>query len=644
MLQPHLAQRAGRRAVGAVLGATLTLAAATEAAAAAAQPPPPVASYTLRARLDEGSHTIHGEGTLRWVNTSRVGADELYFHLYLNAFKNTETLFNRSPFTRARSGRMPRAFGRIDIQSLRAREWADTDLLASMEPHSPGDPNDETDRRVQLPATVAAGEALTLDVTWTAVLPEILERTGHSRDFYFVGQWFPKLARLEAQGKWEHFAFHPHAEFYSDFGDYDVTLDVPAPMVVGATGHRESDVLEGGRRQVRHRAENVHDFAWTAWQGFRERHERVLETDVHLLYPPGHERNAAVTLSTLRFALPHFGASYGPYPYRDLTVVHPPAHAGAAGGMEYPTLITTGGAWHASYWSRAVELVTLHELGHQWFYGLVATHEARWPFLDEGLTSYAESVAAEALFGPASASDVLGLELSADALRRASMQLVPHDAPLALPASEFVTFEELGALVYSKTTLLLRTVANVYGSEALNRALRSYAERFRFRHPQPDDFLQVLSETLGAAAAASVGAVILEGRGVNYVARDLRTASLTEPRGLPSPSSDWQTAAGAFESRVNVFREGDLQLPVDVLLLTAAGERVTKRWSGEGRVEVMTHRGDSPVVSAVVDPGGKVLIEGSLLDNAVAKHPPFPLRTLDRALYVFQLLLGGLAP
>jgi hypothetical protein len=312
--------------------------------------------------------------------------------------------------------------------------------------------------------------------------------------------------------------------------------------------------------------------------------------------------------------------------------------------MEYPTLITTGGAWHASYWSRAVELVTLHELGHQWFYGLIATHEARWPFLDEGLTSYAESEAAQALFGPTSASDVLGFQLSADPLRRAAMQLGPHAAPLDLPASEFVTFEELGALVYSKTALLLSTIANLYGQAALETALRTYAERYSFRHPRPDELLQVLRETLGSEAAESVRAVIMEGHGVNYVARDLRTARLTEPRGLPSAASDWPAPAGTFESRVNVFREGELQLPVDVLLLTATGERIARRWTGEGRVQVVSHTGDSPVVSVVVDPSNKILIEESLLDNAVSKHPSFPLNTLDRALYVFQLLLGWLAP
>lgn len=254
-------------------------------------------------------------------------------------------------------------------------------------------------------------------------------------------------------------------------------------------------------------------------------------------------------------------------------------------------------------------------------------------------------MAAEALFGPTSASDVLGFELSADALRRAAMQLGPHDAPLDLPASDFVTFEELGALVYSKTALLLTTIADLYGATGLETALRSYAERYRFGHPRPDDLLRVLGETLGRAAAAKVGAVVLEGHGVNYVARDLRTAPLTEPRGLPSPSSRWPTPpAGAFESRVNVFREGELELPVEVLLITATGEHITKSWSGEGRVEIVTHTGDSPVVSAVVDPSGRVLIEESLLDNAVSKDQKLPLNTLDRALYVFQLLLGWLAP
>ncbi|HTV19734.1 MAG TPA: M1 family metallopeptidase, partial [Polyangiaceae bacterium] len=523
----------------------------------------PVASYTLSARLDDANHSVHGEGTLVWRNSSRASTDELYFHLYLNAFENAHTLFNRSPFTRARSGRSTRRWGHVTLSRLVARELGDADLLPRLEPHTPGDPLDATDRRLQLPRAVAPGETLTIELAWEAVLPDIVERTGVARDFHFVGQWFPKIARLDPDGTWVHFPFHPHAEFYADFGDYDVTLDVPEAMVVGATGRRVSESVEAGRRRLHQRAESVHDFAWTAWPGFERREERIGDVDVHLLYPPGNDANAERTLGALRFTLPFFDAAYGKYPYPDLTVVHPPAFATSAGGMEYPTLITTGGAWHQAYWSRATELVTIHELGHQWFYGLIATNEPRWPFLDEGLNSYAETLASEGLFGPSSASDLLGLELSATALHRAGMSFGEHDAALAQPAADFVDFSELGGLVYSRTALLFRTLGNVYGRDRLARAFARYAERFRFQHPSPDDLLQVLGEELGSEAVENARGALFEGHGVNYSVRDVRSVRRREPADSARPDAPSAggapaaSAAGGYESRIVIHRNGE---------------------------------------------------------------------------------------
>jgi hypothetical protein len=605
-----------------------------------------VASYTLEARLDETAHTIAGKGTLTWVNGSSLPTSELYFHLYLNAFENAHTLFNRSPFTRARSGRMTRRWGKITLQRLVARELGDLDLLPSLEAHSPGDPLDATDRRLPLPRPIASGERLTIELSWTSVLPDIVERTGVSRDFYFAGQWFPKLARLERDGTWAHFPFHPHAEFYADFGDYDVTLDVPASMVVGASGRRVSENVTDGRLRVRQRAQGVHDFAWVAWPAFERREERIGGVDVHLLYPPGHALNAERTLEALRFGLPHFDERYGPYPYPDLTVVHPPEHAASAGGMEYPTLITTGGPWHQPYWSRAVELVTLHELGHQWFYGIIATNEHAWPFLDEGLNSYAETVAAEALFGAGSAGVLGGLVLSATALHRGGMRLGPRDAPIARPASEFVDFGELGGLVYSRTALLFRTIANVYGPDRLERALRRYALRYRFDHPGPDALLATLEEELGAGAAANVRACLFEGGTINYSVRDLRSVRRLEPAptegeassGAADPALDRQP----FESRVVIHRHGELRFPVQVLLVAADGERIVEHWDGAGRDGVFVHVGSSPVVSVQVDPEQAIAIDDNLLDNARRVARPAPIATWERVLYAWQLLIGWL--
>jgi hypothetical protein len=608
-----------------------------------------VASYTLAARLDTDNQTLHGEGTLTWVNRSTLPVRELYFHLYLNAFENAQTLFNRSPFTRGRSGHTTRRWGKITLGKLVVRELGGADLLPDLESHTPGDPLDGTDRRLPLPRPISPGETLTVELTWDSVLPDIVERTGVSRDFYFLGQWFPKIARLERDGTWAHFPFHPQAEFYADFGDYDVTLDVPEAMVVGATGQRVSDVAENGRRRLRQRALAVHDFAWTAWPAFERREERIAGIDVHLLYPPGNTLNAEHTLAALRFALPHFGDRYGQYPYPDLTVVHPPAHAASAGGMEYPTLITTGGPWHQAYWSRAVELVTIHELGHQWFYGLVASNEPRWPFLDEGLNSYAESIASEAMFGAASAGSLGGLEVSETALHRAGMLLGPHDLPIARPASEFVDFAELGGLVYSRTALLFRTIGNVYGPERLEQALRLYTARYRFEHPGPEELLSTLEEVLGADAAANVRGALFEGQGVNYSVRELRSVRRPPPADAASTASggagDGLTAPmGAIESRVVLHREGDLRFPVHALLVTSAGERITHVWDGVGRDEIITHVGNTPVVSARVDPEATLLLDENLLDNARRSAPPAPLGTWERCLYAFQLLSGWLAP
>jgi hypothetical protein len=350
----------------------------------------------------------------------------------------------------------------------------------------------------------------------------------------------------------------------------------------------------------------------------------------------------------LRFALPHFDDRYGPYPYPDLTVVHPPGHAAAAGGMEYPTLITTGGPWHQPYWSRAVELVTIHELGHQWFYGLLASNEHAWPFLDEGLNSYAETVASEAMFGAASAGSIDGLVLSEISLHRAGMRLEPHDSPIARPASQFVDFSELGGLVYSRTALLFLTVARVYGPDRLEQALRRYAARYRFEHPGPEELLATLEEELGAAAAANVRGALFQGQSVNYSVRDLRSVRRSERvPGLPDPAGGEPAALGdapRFESRVLIHRQGDLQFPVQVVLVTAGGERLYRGWDGAGRDEIITYVGHEPVVSVRVDPEDAILLDEDLLDNALRVDPPAPLATWERAVYAFQLLIGWLGP
>jgi len=607
-----------------------------------------VASYRLEAKLDAEAHRIHGKGTLIWRNASSRPTDELYFHLYLNAFKNNRSAFLRSPFGAGRSGRTARTWGYMDVSRLAVREMDGVDVWPPAGKRHGDDPDDETDVRVPLPRPVAPGETLHLDVEWTSQLPEIVERTGYSRDFHMVAQWFPKIARREADGTWAHFPFNAKGEFYADFGEYDVTLDVPEGVVVGATGALEEAQTSGGRTRVRHVARDVHDFAWTAWKGFRERGETVDGVRVRVLFPPGNDRNAEAALRAVRHGLAFLGRAYGRYPYRDLTVVHPPAHAPAAGGMEYPTLITTGGPWYTAYGSSVVERVTLHELAHQWFYGLVATNEQAFPFLDEGLATYAEARAMHALEGVGDGASLGGFEIAGHAYLRAVGVEAGHDDVIGRPAADFVSFGKMGALVYARTGTLLETLARVYG-DGVDRALGRYARRYRFEHPGPKHLVAAFREVVGDDAADALSAALFEGGWVDFAVGEIDRGTRRLPAGVFDDERGRKTEEpprgedAEHPGRVVVYRRGTLRLPVNVDIHLEDGTRLRKRWDGRDRWHTLATEG-SPPVAAVVDPDLHVLLDDDLTNNAGRRGPARVPRLVERGLYAAELLLGVVGP
>jgi hypothetical protein len=652
----------GAQPVGAQLGPATGRAHAASALepfaadTSALHPPPrtrprPLASYTLSARLDAQTHRVAGQGSIRFTNASQQPTSELWLHLYLNAFKNNRTLFLRSPFGAGRRGLQAGEWGYIDVKRLSVREFGNTDIWPTAAGHSPGDAEDQTDIRVALPAAVQPGQSITLDVQFESQLPELVERTGYSETFHFVAQWFPKLARRLPTGAWVHFPFHPQGEFCADFGDYSVSIDVPESMRVAATGPRVEERVAQGRRVVRHHIRGVHDFAWAAWDGFQERRERIGQVDVRLLFPHGHEHNAELSLESLRFALPHFSHHYGSYPYGVLTVVHPPEHAGAAGGMEYPTLITTGGAWYVGYLARVVEAVTIHELAHQWFYGLVATDEHAWPFLDEGLTSFAEGLALRERYGAGSLVDLPGLQIATEAVGRWLAVARGQDDAIAQPASAFSGLHSLSALVYARTAALLRTLCGAYTQEAVLRALGRYAREHRFGHPGPEQLLDAVRAELGVEAAETLRIGLFERGWVDYRVHGLRNARRspaagvfdraggreTPPRPAEADAMDWVGAA-------TVVRRGTLRLPVDIELTAEDGSRTRRHWNGHGAWLRVEHSGSSPLARVVVDPDRRIAIDENLLNNAISARPAPSRRTTERAVYVAQLLLGWFGP
>lgn len=612
----------------------------------------PVTDYTLSARLDPTTHEIAGSGSVVFRNTSAAPLGALYVHLYLNAFKNERTLFLRSPFVTARDGRGPSDFGYIDVRRLAARELGGRDIWPGSAAHSPGDPDDQTDIQVPLPTPLEPGQSLTLDVEFTAKLPSVVARTGYAGSFHFVAQWFPKLARLESDGTFAHFPFHPQSEFHADFGRYDVTIDVPEGFVVGATGARTESAIEAGRHRVRHVADSVHDFAWTAWDRFQRAERQLDGIAVSVLYPPGHEANARTTLEVTAAALPILARRYGPYPYPSLTIVHPPAAAVDAGGMEYPTLITTGGPWYSQLLpGKGVELVTVHELGHQWFQGMVASNEHAFPFLDEGLTTHVEQSVMEELYGRASLGRWFDHPVSGRAMRRAYAASAAHDDVIAKPADQFASWMGLFGSVYSRTATLFDTLSSVYGKDEVERALGRYARYYRFAHPGPRHLILALQEVLGEEAAEQASLVLFEGGWVDYRVDAPESVLVREPRGVFERSAGRATVDRSgepqgerHESRVVVRRHGTVRFPVTVELVFAGGRRERRTWDGRGSWTALSVVDRHPVVGAIVDPELRITLDQNLGNNATARGVMLAPRTLERTSYVAALLFGALAP
>lgn len=606
-----------------------------------------IASYTISAKLDEVAHVVKGSGTLRWTNTSDKAVSEVYFHLYMNAFKNDRSVFLREKVGGFRGDGHPTTWGKIDLTTLRDTRGG-FDLLAGADRH-PSDREDETELRVPL-SSVAPGEAVTLELAWETKLPTVLERTGYCDSFHLVAQWFPKLAVLEKNGTWAHFPFHHLSEFYADFGTYDVTLDVPSSYKVGATGPLISEKTEGGRRIERHVQNSVHDFAWSAWDQFQERTGTIDGVSVRVLSPPGYESVAARELQAMQFGLPHYASRYGAYPYKTLTLVHPPETCREAGGMEYPTLITTGGSWYTPEGVKAVESVTLHEFGHQYFYGILASNEHRWPFLDEGFNSFADVESAFAWNGEAGGGSGLGLSVSVNAIQSATGRHYVHAEPVAIGAKEFGSGSSYGSLVYGRTSGLLSTWRRTYGDNFI-RAFGSYTRAYRFKHPTPDDFFSVIAERLGTESATNLRIGLFEKGWIDPAVDQLHTARKKSLSGI-AEGGDGNALKGdklepaVFQSHIVLTRRGTLQLPIDVMIRYEDGTSEFRNWNTVEDKAVWDLETPKEIISVEVDPFRKITIDHSRENNELRTRGTNgkATRTLVGSSVAFQWILAWLTP
>lgn len=583
-----------------------------------------VVAYQIDANYHAKTHSLDGNETLTWTNNTGQPQDRLPFHLYLNGFQLKST-FAREGYELGNRDVEPgskwddKKYGEDIIKSLEVLGMGD--LTSQLRFTHPDDDNldDKTVVEVHLPRPVAPNESITFKISFHDQFPEVVARTGYKRDYLLAAQWFPKIG-VWWKNAWNCHQFHASTEFFADFGTYDVKLTLPANFNVGATGVQTSESANNdGTKTLTFKAEDVHDFAWTADPTTKIVEDSVQISSgavkIRLLMQPGHTASASRYMQVLKGTMHKFDEWYGPYPYAQITVVDPPHGGGASGGMEYPMFITADTAWWVFDGFKISEVVVEHEFGHQYWYGMVATNEFEEAWLDEGINQYSESKVMDALYG--SDADMLNTRVATAnelGFDRIGYIGVAEFDPMTRPGWKYLNFDSYGGITYSKTALVLLTLEHIIGEQKVREAQRLYFERYRFKHPTADDFLSTINEVAGQDLdwywnQAVRGTPILDYRILN---------AFTERADWTDKNAPKEEKPGETEylNSVVVHRKGEFVFPVVLDAKFDNGESIRERWDGRDRWHRFSWQKKAKLVSAEIDPDHAIPLDHDRFNNS----------------------------
>jgi hypothetical protein len=485
-------------------------------------------AYDIRVRLDDQRHRLTGHWKMTYTNNSQETLTSIYLHLWPNAYRSTTTEF----------ARQKSLDGNARFQE--AEEWMRgyIDSLSfkvdGVEVEHGFHQGIEDIGEVQLPKPLPPGGTITMESPFLVQIPSSWSRLGHVKQQYQICQWYPKPAVFDKNG-WNQMSYLDQGEFYSEFGSFDVYIEVPKNYVVGATGDlapddpewnwlAEREALsrkmmeqpvaeskfeyafpEDEYKTLHFHQENVHDFAW-----FCDKDYYVLADTVKLARS-GREVRCVAMFTNLDRDLwkeaPRYVAQSvadysewnGDYPYNHATAVDGALSAGA--GMEYPNITVLGAGGSAE----SLERVIMHEVGHNWYYGILGSNEREHPWMDEGINTYFENRYWEkhhegAFAGlPRNLSFLLGKEVDGNFIGREGYKIMSTeglDQPIEFPSQEYLPIN-YGLIVYAKTGQAFRYLEQYLGREVIDRCFRTYFDRWKFRHPQPEDIQQVFEEVSG---------------------------------------------------------------------------------------------------------------------------------------------------
>jgi len=483
--------------------------------------------YDLTVTLNDHDHSLNGFEKIEYSNHSPDTLSFLWFHLWPNAYKDNNTAFyQQKAFLEDRSSSRPERIkdnGYIDHLSF---------MVNGTKVFTEADPHDRIDIiRIPLPQKLAPGGRVTITTPFFLKIPPYFSRLGHAGQNYMITQWYPKPAVYDRKG-WHEMPYLDQGEFYSEFGSFDVHITVPSSYVVAATGvlqtipelekyksiggknylHRSSALFQPilyqggdpkGSKTLSYHAENVHDFAWFAdkdlvisYDTLQLASGRTIDVFSYRRRTGNKEWKNGVTF--IKDAVLHYSNWVGEYAYPSVSAVEGPGNT-TSGGMEYPmiTLITSPKAGASE-----LDGVITHEVGHNWFYGMLGSNERIHPWMDEGINSYyefryeAEKYRTNSMLGSFVPEDAL--KKDPDEFLAAVYKIIDGirtNYSIETAAADFNSEFEYGIVEYARAAEWMDLLAKAMGEGKFQKGMRAYFSRWKFKHPYPEDLKESLEES-----------------------------------------------------------------------------------------------------------------------------------------------------
>ncbi|MDR7857358.1 M1 family metallopeptidase [Tissierella sp.] len=434
--------------------------------------------YKIEVELNTDDMTYTGKQYVSYANNTDMDLEEVYFHIYPNAFKsldNAPVLFNTGENMQV-SSYVP---GYIDIHKVLSD---DDNLEWNVEGEK------ETILHIRLDEPLKEGEVANLYLEYTVKLPTTKDRFGYHENGINGGNWYPIACVYDEDG-WNTDPYYKLGDpFYSEVSNYEVTIITPKDIVLASSGNILSEEEDGDKTRYNIEGALLRDFAWAASKDFIVKEEIVDDTVIKLYSINDDSDLIERSLDAGVKSIKTFNKVFGKYPYDQYSIVITEFPS----GMEYPSIVFISNDYSQSYLGDVLEKIIVHETAHQWWYGVVGNDEIDEAWLDEGLTTYSEVVYTSETKGSKEGKDYynqnikLGYEYGSSYLGENEI--------VNKPLSEFEGWNDYGVLVYTRGAMFFHKINEDFGKDKLYEILRTYYDKYKFQIAKTEDLIRICEE------------------------------------------------------------------------------------------------------------------------------------------------------